>query len=262
MIIIVAFVILFGAFLYTCLNQILLLPSIVVGYLLFFGVNLIYHRHLSHRAYEIKWFRFPLVFLASMALQGPPRLWVITHKLHHKECDTINDPHSPLTKGTIYALLSPFLPTVNAFSPPSMTTLSYKHRSMILETFKYTKGFEYDILHKFYFAIVCSMMILLYSYSPDCIIVWLSGAFISNILYGLVNAFCHETTLNQTIECRPINNIILWPILLGGNWHKNHHDHPQRINLQKKWYELDLHYVVFKVFEKLGICIKRHVEKL
>jgi len=224
--------------------------SLGLGYLFLFAIILVYHRHLTHRAYEIKYFRFPLVFLASMALQGPPRKWVITHKIHHKECDTKDDPHTPLN--SIFHAFS------SGIFDKRSHNIRFKYSRMIVDTFKYTEGIEYDILDTYYFEIIISMSILLYStFGIDCIIVWYSGAFITLVQAGLVNAFCHKTSIQTIGGCHAINNIMLWPFLLGANWHKNHHDNPRRINLQKNWYEIDLHYAVYKVFERIGICTKK-----
>src|SRR4051794_26156787 len=62
-----------------------------------FGINLGYHRLLSHRS-----FRTPravergLALCGTLALQIGPISWVGNHRYHHKEADRPLDPHTPL----------------------------------------------------------------------------------------------------------------------------------------------------------------------
>lgn len=60
------------------------------------GVEVSFHRQLSHKAFESKaWLRYLLAVAGSMAAQGGPVYWVATHRRHHVHSDTPEDPHSP-----------------------------------------------------------------------------------------------------------------------------------------------------------------------
>jgi stearoyl-CoA desaturase (delta-9 desaturase) len=65
------------------------------------GVTIGYHRYFTHGSFKAK--RPLKVFLAiagSMAVQGPPIIWVADHRRHHAFSDKEGDPHSPWLYGT------------------------------------------------------------------------------------------------------------------------------------------------------------------
>jgi len=66
------------------------------------GVNLAYHRVLSHRSLHLpKWLERALVTIGLPA--GTPVQWAGTHRYHHATADTALDPHSPVQRGFLYA---------------------------------------------------------------------------------------------------------------------------------------------------------------
>ena len=66
------------------------------------GVNLAYHRVLSHRSLKLpKWLERVLVTLGLPA--GTPVQWAGNHRYHHAHADTLLDPHSPVHQGFWYA---------------------------------------------------------------------------------------------------------------------------------------------------------------
>ena len=71
----------------------------VVGTYLFggLGINLAYHRLLTHRSFKCpRWLERFFVVVALCCLEDAPGGWVATHRLHHNDSDTTPDPHSPL----------------------------------------------------------------------------------------------------------------------------------------------------------------------
>jgi stearoyl-CoA desaturase (delta-9 desaturase) len=65
------------------------------------GVTIGFHRLFTHGSFKAK--RPLRVFLAiagSMAVQGPPIIWVADHRRHHAFSDREGDPHSPWLYGT------------------------------------------------------------------------------------------------------------------------------------------------------------------
>jgi fatty-acid desaturase len=66
------------------------------------GVNLGYHRALSHRSLKLtKWLERVLVTVGLPA--GTPIQWAGNHRYHHAHTDTQRDPHSPVHRGFWYA---------------------------------------------------------------------------------------------------------------------------------------------------------------
>jgi stearoyl-CoA desaturase (delta-9 desaturase) len=66
------------------------------------GVNLAYHRVLSHRSLRLPlWLERTLVTIGLPA--GTPLQWAGNHRYHHATADTPLDPHSPFHRGFLYA---------------------------------------------------------------------------------------------------------------------------------------------------------------
>jgi stearoyl-CoA desaturase (delta-9 desaturase) len=92
-------------------------PSIalfVAGYYLLagLGVNLGYHRVLSHRSLKLpKWLERTLVIVGLPA--GTPVQWAGNHRFHHAHTDTPLDPHSPVHRGFWYAHVGWYLGSDN-----------------------------------------------------------------------------------------------------------------------------------------------------
>ena len=49
------------------------------------------------------------------------------------------------------------------------------------------------------------------------------------------------------------NSFILAVITCGEGWHNNHHYHQASVRQGFYWWEIDITYMVLKVFEKLGL---------
>src|SRR5262249_7839921 len=61
------------------------------------GINLGYHRLLTHRSFKCPlWLEHALCVLGACCLQDTPARWVGVHRLHHQHGDEPPDPHSPL----------------------------------------------------------------------------------------------------------------------------------------------------------------------
>jgi stearoyl-CoA desaturase (delta-9 desaturase) len=71
------------------------------------GVTIGYHRYFTHSSFKAKrWLRVVLAVAGSMAVQGPPIIWVADHRRHHAFSDRDGDPHSPWLFGTSPAAIA------------------------------------------------------------------------------------------------------------------------------------------------------------
>jgi len=65
------------------------------------GVTIGYHRFFTHGSFKAKRpLKIALAIAGSMAVQGPPIIWVADHRRHHAFSDKEGDPHSPWLFGT------------------------------------------------------------------------------------------------------------------------------------------------------------------
>jgi stearoyl-CoA desaturase (delta-9 desaturase) len=59
------------------------------------GIGMGYHRLLTHRGYKVpKLVEYFLAICGTMALEGGPIQWVVTHRIHHAHADRPGDPHT------------------------------------------------------------------------------------------------------------------------------------------------------------------------
>jgi stearoyl-CoA desaturase (delta-9 desaturase) len=83
------------------LNWIDVVLAVAFFYLSGLGVTIGYHRYFTHSSFKAKrWLRVVLALAGSMAVQGPPIIWVADHRRHHAFSDRDGDPHSPWLFGT------------------------------------------------------------------------------------------------------------------------------------------------------------------
>src|SRR5277367_2520176 len=71
------------------------------------SVTIFLHRHQSHRALDLgpipsHFFRFWLWLTTGMVTKE----WAAIHRKHHAKCETVDDPHSPVTRGIKTVLLT------------------------------------------------------------------------------------------------------------------------------------------------------------
>src|ERR1043165_4234514 len=64
------------------------------------GVGMGFHRLLTHRGYKTpKLVEYFLTVCGTLALEGGPIYWVVTHRIHHAHADAPGDPHTPRDGG-------------------------------------------------------------------------------------------------------------------------------------------------------------------
>ena len=110
------------------------------------GVNLGYHRVLSHRSLTLPlWLERTLVTIGLPA--GTPTQWAGNHRYHHAHTDTTLDPHSPIQQGfwyahvgwyirsrsiplcVMYSLAGPLRMLIDAWMRPRMSTWMWSGRN-------------------------------------------------------------------------------------------------------------------------------------
>ena len=66
------------------------------------GINIGYHRLLSHRSFKTHWFWEKLFSLVGViTVVGSPLAWVAVHRQHHRFAERPGDPHSPYLLGIV-----------------------------------------------------------------------------------------------------------------------------------------------------------------
>lgn len=212
------------------------------------GVNLTYHRLLSHRAFKTpKWFEYVLVTIGAFSAQGPVIQWVAGHRYHHRYSDQKDkDLHTP-TRGGFWG-------------------------SHILHLFYHSDFFESDnwkkyvpdltsdpymqFLSKYNLQISLLNLPLLYWWGGMPYLMW--GGFVRVLLMlhftWFVNSASHIWgyrnfhTKDQSKNCWWVGIIAA-----GEGWHNNHHAQPSSAAHGMKWWEFDLTFMYIRLFEFLGL---------
>ncbi|HLX85908.1 MAG TPA: acyl-CoA desaturase [Terriglobales bacterium] len=209
------------------------------------GVNLGYHRVLSHRSLTLpKWLERALVTIGLPA--GTPVQWAGNHRYHHMHTDTALDPHSPRHRGFWYAHVGWYLGSGNtalcilySLAGPVRMLLDAWMRPRTNQEYN---GLARDVAADSYYAWVShpeSYAVLMHLHLGIAVIVavwgWgLSGVvglwLIQVVLYNLgdaIDSIAHlygNTLPGQRDTSR--NSLLMGLLILGEGWHANHHRFP------------------------------------
>ncbi len=209
------------------------------------GVNLGYHRVLSHRSLKLSsWLERTLVTLGLPA--GTPVQWAGNHRYHHMHTDTELDPHSPLHRGFWYAHVGWYLGSANvllcvlySLAGPARTLVDAWMRP---RTNQQHNELARDVATDPYYAWISrpgpyAALMHLHAAIPMIVAVWcwglagVAGLWLTfTVLYNLgdaIDSVAHlygRTLPGQRDASR--NSLFMGILILGEGWHANHHRFP------------------------------------
>ena len=233
-------------------------PAVITAVVLYWvggslGIGMGYHRLLTHRGYKVpKAVEYFLAICGTLALEGGPIQWVVTHRIHHAHTDRAGDPHTPRDGGW-WAHMGWIL-----------WGTAQNHDQATLERYApdLTKDRFYRLLNSFYYVPVLVVGVLLFVFGGWGVMLW--GVFLRVALMlhatWLVNSATHLWG-NKRFETGDDSRNSWWVALLtfGEGWHNNHHAHPTSARHGLRWYEFDLNWIGIRVLQLLGLAhsIKR-----
>lgn len=228
----------------------MLTPSIVVFIVAYYllaglGVNLGYHRVLSHRSLKLpKWLERTLVILGLPA--GTPVQWAGNHRYHHAHTDTPLDPHSPLHKGfwyahvgwyfgsdnvlvcILYCLAGPMRMLVDAWMRPR-TNQEFNGLAPDVQADNWyrrlSRPWPYAAAMHLHFAVPALLTTHLWGPAGFAVF-WITLAALYNMgdaIDSVSHMFGSELP-GQPDRSR--NGFIMGILILGEGWHANHHRFP------------------------------------
>jgi fatty-acid desaturase len=232
-----------------------------------FGINLCYHRLLTHRGLKCpKWLEHAMVVIAMSCLQETPARWVAIHRRHHQFADQQPDPHSPLAS-FFWAHIGWIL-----VHQPELSRLGIYER--------YAK----DILRdRFYVALerhgwlvwinLIQMPLffaagftaaLLFGATPAKaahigVSILLFGVFVRTVLVWhitwAVNSVTHVWGYrNYETDEDSRNNFVVGMISNGEGWHNNHHADPRSARHGHRWWEMDNTWLTIRFLAWMGLA--------
>ncbi|MFT5533248.1 MAG: stearoyl-CoA desaturase (delta-9 desaturase) [Burkholderiaceae bacterium] len=224
--------------------------SLIVTHITIAGVTIYLHRHQAHRALELHaipshFFRFWLWLTTGMVTKE----WAAVHRKHHAKCETVDDPHSPVTRGIKAVLLT--------------GSEMYRTESKNMETMdKYGHGtpddwIERNLYTRFSWQGVGLMLIVnVMLFGVLGLTVWaVQMIWIPITAAGIINGIGHFWGY-RNYDCTDASrNIFPIGILIGGEeLHNNHHTFGTSAKLSSKWYEFDIGWMYIRMMEIVGLA--------
>ncbi|CAN1235685.1 Palmitoyl-monogalactosyldiacylglycerol delta-7 desaturase, chloroplastic [Linum perenne] len=212
------------------------------------GINLSYHRNLSHKSFKFspKWLEYLFAYFAAHALQGDPLFWVSNHRFHHQYTDTERDPHSP-NSGFWYSHISWIFDSANIVEKCGKRTN--------VEDLK-NQAF-YRWLCRTYFFHPMALAVLLYTLGGFPYIVWGMGVRVvaSHHFTWLVNSASHIWgTRSWNTNDLSKNNWWVGILAYGEGWHNNHHAFQYSARQGLEWWQIDITWYIVKFLEANGLA--------
>ena len=212
------------------------------------AVTIFLHRAQAHRALELgpipsHFFRFWLWLTTGMVTKE----WVAIHRKHHAKCETVDDPHSPVTRGIDTVLLRGS-ELYRAEAKNQETLSKYGHNTP-------DDWLERNLYSRFSWQGVGLMLIIdLLLFGALGATVWaVQMLWIPITAAGIINGIGHFWGYRNFEAPDASTNISPWGIVIGGEeLHNNHHTYPTSAKLSVKPYEFDIGWLYIRIFETLG----------
>ena len=223
---------------------------VVATHLTILCVTLYLHRSQAHRAVEFHpaiahAMRFWLWFTTGMVT----REWVAVHRYHHQKTDSPEDPHSPVAHG-IWTVL---------FRGAVLYQRAAKNHSLVS---KYGKGTPNDFVENWvYTPYSLAGVLLLLLFNMTIFGAWGLAVWLIQMLWipfwaaGFINGIGHWWGYRNGETKDHSRNVSPWGILIGGEeLHNNHHLDPANPKLSRRWFEFDIGWMWFKLFQLVGLA--------
>ena len=222
---------------------------LVVTHITIVSVTVYLHRFSAHRSILLgpviaHFFRFWLWLTTGQVT----REWTAVHRKHHAECESLDDPHSPVKQG---------LPKIlwNGVEV-------YKSAIADKEALKrYGKGCPDDWLERHLYCrnslgITLMLVLDLFFFGVLGITIWaIQMVWIPFFAAGIINGVGHSIGYRNFESPDASRNILPWGILIGGEeLHNNHHTYPNSAKLSRKNYEFDIGWLWIKLFCLFGLA--------
>ena len=212
------------------------------------GVGMGFHRLLTHRGYKTpRIVEYFLTVCGTLALEGGPINWVVTHRIHHAHADAPGDPHTPRDGGW-WAHIGWML---------SGTAQQYDRTVMERYAPDLMKDRFHVWLNHVYWLPLVLLSLALLAFGGWSYVMWAVFFRVTFNLHAtwLVNSATHMWGGRRFLTSDDSRNN-WWVALLtfGEGWHNNHHAHPTAARHGLAWYEIDINWWGIRVMQFLGLA--------
>jgi stearoyl-CoA desaturase (delta-9 desaturase) len=212
------------------------------------GVGMGFHRLLTHKAYKTpKLVEYFLTFCGTLALEGGPIYWVVTHRIHHAHADVPGDPHTP-RDGRWWSHMGWIL-----------RGTAQQYDSSVVA--RYAPDLINDRFHvwlnRLYWVPLVLLGVALVTLGGWSYLMWAVFLRVTFNLHAtwLVNSATHMWG-RRRFQTRDDSRNNWWVALLtfGEGWHNNHHAHPTSARHGLAWYEIDFNWLGIRAMQFLGLA--------
>jgi stearoyl-CoA desaturase (delta-9 desaturase) len=231
------------------------------------GINLGYHRLLTHRSFSTPpWVERMLAFLGLCCMEDTPIKWISVHRRHHQHSDVPSDPHTPRA-GFFWAHVG----WLFVHNPDTHGYEAYRHYVPDLVQDRFYRWIEGGLrwiwiyaAHAAAFFVVgaalgfvttgsllgglqLGLSLLVWGVLVRTVAVW-------HITFS-VNSLAHVVGYrNYSTSDDSRNNWLVALFTVGEGWHNNHHQDPSSASNHHRWWEFDVSYYEIKLLETLGLA--------
>jgi stearoyl-CoA desaturase (delta-9 desaturase) len=214
------------------------------------SVTIFLHRAQAHRALELHALPAHLMrFWLWMTTGMVTKEWVAIHRKHHAKCETVDDPHSPVTRGIKTVLLQ--------------GSELYRAEAQVAETTrKFGHGTPDDWIERNLYtrhsALGVSLMLVInvLLFGAIGLTIWaVQMIWIPIWAAGVINGLGHYWGYRNFESADAATNVSPWGILIGGEeLHNNHHTYPTSAKFSVKPFEFDIGWGYIRAMEMLGLA--------
>jgi stearoyl-CoA desaturase (Delta-9 desaturase) len=230
-----------------------LLVTLVFTHITIAAVTIFLHRSQAHRALDLHaipshFFRLWLWLTTGMVTKE----WVAIHRKHHAKCETVDDPHSPVTRG-IKTVLLRGSELYRAEAKVQETLAKYGHNTP-------DDWIERNLYTRYSWQGVGLMVIInVLLFGAIGLTVWaVQMMWIPITAAGIINGIGHWWGYRNFEATDASTNVSPWGIIIGGEeLHNNHHTYPTSAKLSVKPYEFDIGWLYIRAMEMVGLATVR-----
>ena len=228
----------------------LILAALLLTHITIATVTVFLHRSQAHRALDLHplpnhFFRAWLWLTTGMLTKE----WVAIHRKHHAKCETVDDPHSPQTRG-LRKVLWQGAELYIAEAANKETIARYGHGTP-------DDWVERNVYSRFTWhglGVMLGVNLLLFGWAG--LSIWaVQMMWIPVFAAGVINGIGHFWGYRNYDSPDASTNIVPWGIVIGGEeLHNNHHTYPTSAKLSSKWYEFDLGWTYIRLLQAVGLA--------
>ena len=241
----------------------------IVGIYVFgtLGINICYHRLLTHRSFQTpRWLERFFALLALCCLEGSPVTWVANHRMHHQHSDKEEDPHSPviaflwshigwllMENGSVSSLRACERYARDIAKDPFYFALSRRQQWVLVylahAALFFLAGMGFGALFggESVTAVQMGLSWLVWGVFVRTVLVW-------HITWS-VNSFTHLAGYrNYETNENSRNNWVVALLANGEGWHNNHHADQRSAAHGHRWYEIDVTYLTILALKSVGLA--------